>query len=71
MVKQVLIGGGVALLGMVVGGYSGMTYAGNFAPNFEFLGLRGYEAGGSLGALAGLVVGGLVGVLCIPRWLRK
>jgi hypothetical protein len=71
MIKQLLIGSLVALLGMVAGGYIGTIYAGNHAQNFEFLGLRGYEAGGSLGALGGLAVGGLVGVLCIPRWLHK
>jgi hypothetical protein len=73
MIKRLLIGGVVALLGMVAGGYAGAVYAGNHAQDFEFWGGRGYEAGMGLGGLAGLVVGGLVGILfaiCSPRRAR-
>ena len=65
MVKRLLIGSVVALLGMDVGGYFGTIYAGNYAQNFVFLGLRGYEAGMSLGGLAGLAVGGLIGAFFV------
>jgi hypothetical protein len=36
MVKQVRIGSGVALLGMVAGLVVGANYGGNYATNFEF-----------------------------------
>jgi len=39
--------------------------------HFEFLGVRGYEAGMRLGGLIGLGVGGLVGILFGVRSLRK
>jgi hypothetical protein len=65
MVKRLLIGSVVALLGMDIGGYVGTIYAGNYAQNFVFLGLRGYEAGMSLGGLAGLAAGGLIGAFFV------
>jgi hypothetical protein len=64
-----LVGGiAVAVLGLIVGA----TYGGNYATNFEFNGLRGYEATGLIGAILGFVSGGalcsyLVGRLTADR----
>jgi hypothetical protein len=51
--------GGAVLLG-VAGWVVGATIGGNFATDFEFNGLRGYEAVGQIGLIAGLVIGGLL-----------
>lgn len=49
-----LIGGVVlAVVGLVVGA----TYGGNYATDFQFNGLRGYEATGLLGEILGFVAG--------------
>ncbi len=49
-----LIGGlAVAVVGLVVGA----NYGGNHATDFEFNGLRGYEATGQLGAILGFLAG--------------
>jgi hypothetical protein len=62
VVKRVMLGSVVALLGAAAGGYSGTIHAGNDAQNFEFLGM--------LGGLLGLVVGGLLGALLAGRLVR-
>jgi hypothetical protein len=57
-----LIGGiTIALCGLVVGAY----YGGNYAPDVEFNGVRGYEATGQIGAILGFVAGGSLGALLI------
>ncbi len=50
-----------ALLGGVVLLVLGAFLGGNIAPEFELAGLRGYEATGIVGLLAGMVVGGALG----------
>lgn len=52
-----------ALLFAVIGVIAGVYYGGNYASNYEFNGARGYEATGQLGALIGMVFGGLFIVL--------
>jgi len=71
MAKPFLIGGVVALLGLLAGAFVGTLYAGNYAQDFEFLGVRGYEAGMRVGGLIGLGVGGLVGALFGVRAMRR
>jgi hypothetical protein len=58
VVQVVLAGliGGIALA--ILGWIVGATYGGNYATNFEFNGLRGYEATGQIGAILGFVCGG-------------
>jgi hypothetical protein len=48
---------GTGVVGLVVGAICG----GNCATDFEFNGVRGYEATGQIGAILGFVIGG---VLC-------
>jgi len=43
----------VALIGLIVGA----TYGGNYATDFEFNGVRGYEATGQIGAVIGFIAG--------------
>ena len=59
------LGGGVILsvIGLVIGLITGMNIGGNHFAEFEFMGGRGYEAVGYLGALIGAAVGMLLGVL--------
>lgn len=49
-----LVGGiFLAIVGLVVGA----GYGGNYATDFEFNGVRGYEATGQIGAIIGFAVG--------------
>jgi hypothetical protein len=52
-----------ALLGAALGLVFGANIGGNYAPDSEILGLRGYEGAGRLGLLLGVVAGGLCGRL--------
>jgi len=57
-----LVGGVVlAVVGLVVGA----AFGGNYATEFEFNGMRGYEATGQLGAILGFVAGALLGALLV------
>jgi len=51
--------------GMVLGGGAGLFFGallgGNLATNFEFVGLRGYEATGIVGLALGIASGGFSG----------
>jgi len=71
VVRVVLAGliGGIALaiLGLIVGG----TYGGNYAPDFEFNSLRGYEATGLIGAILGFVSGGALCSYLAGRLTRR
>jgi hypothetical protein len=49
------------ILGFVVGTYVG----GNYAQNFAFLGVRGYEAAGLLGLIIGAIAGGALSLRLI------
>ena len=54
------IGGAIiALIGLFIG----MNLGGNYFTGFEFMGGRGYEAVGYLGAILGAVIGVLLGIL--------
>lgn len=65
---RTILGVGIgALLGAALGLVSGANIGGNFAPDSELLGLRGYEGAGRLGLLLGLVAGGLCGMLLARR----
>lgn len=55
------IGGGV--LGIFLGALIG----GNYAPQFSFNGVQGYEAAGQLGLIIGAVIGGVAGYLLKRR----
>ncbi len=59
------LGGGVILsiIGLVIGLFTGMNIGGNYFTEFEFMGGRGYEAVGYLGAITGAVIGMLLGLL--------
>lgn len=50
-----------AVVGAALGLFVGASIGGNFAPNFEFAGVRGYEAAGKLGLILGLGGGGALG----------
>lgn len=53
--------GGVLLA--ITGLFIGMNIGGNYFASFEFMGGRGYEATGYLGAIIGAVIGVLIGIL--------
>ena len=57
----------IALIGLVVG----VTYGGNYATDFEFNGLRGYEATGQIGAVFGFVAGGSLGAYLVARLSKR
>ena len=61
--------GGVIL--SLIGLFIGMNIGGNYFTSFEFMGQRGYEAVGYLGALIGAIVGFLFGVLLGDRQSEK
>lgn len=67
MKHKILYGftGGVILsiIGLVIGLFTGMNIGGNYLTGFEFMGGRGYEAVGYLGAIIGATIGLLLGVL--------
>lgn len=62
MKKKLLFGliGGFLL--SIIGLFIGVNLGGNYFTSFEFLGGRGYEATGYLGAIVGAVIGVLLGV---------
>lgn len=47
----------------IVAFFIGMNVGGNYYPDFEFMGGKGYEATGYLGALIGAVLGLIIGVM--------
>lgn len=63
IVKAVVAVGIGALLGAMMGLVLGANIGGNWAPDSEILGLRGYEGAGRLGLLLGLAAGGMGGML--------
>jgi hypothetical protein len=46
----------------VLGFMAGTFIGGNYAQNFTFLDVRGYEAAGLLGLIIGVIVGGVLSV---------
>ncbi len=75
MKRKVLYGfiGGLVLLvlGFLVGLITGTDIGGNYLTEFEFAGVRGYEAvgllGGIIGAAFGAVLGTWLGILLADR----
>lgn len=65
--------GAVAFLivGVIVGFFIGTSLGGNYFPDFEFLGGRGYEAVGYLGMIIGGLVGVFVGAILGKRMGNK
>ncbi len=55
-----VVGSVLGAVGVVGGGFIGTTYGGQYAPNLELGGLRGYEATGMIGEVVGFVVVGLL-----------
>ena len=54
-------------VGLFLGAYIG----GNFAQDFTFLGVRGYEATGQLGFILGAIMGVLVSILFLRNWSKS
>lgn len=67
MTRKILYGicGGaiLSIIGLFLGAFIGMFIGGNFLPEFEFAGRRGYEAVGQIGVIVGTVIGALLGAL--------
>lgn len=51
------------IIGTVLGLLTGMHIGGNYFVEFEFGGVRGYEAVGKIGAILGVVLGTVIGIL--------
>lgn len=51
------------IIGFVFGLITGMYIGGNFFTEFEFGGVRGYEAAGNIGAITGAAIGLPLGAL--------
>lgn len=61
----------LAFFGMIIGLITGMDIGGNYFPDFEFMGDRGYMATGNIGLFIGLLLGALTGFLLskkLTRW---
>lgn len=71
MKNKILFGliGGVFL--SIVGLFIGMNIGGNYFTSFEFMGGRGYEATGYLGAIIGVVIGVSLGVFAGAKRSNK
>jgi hypothetical protein len=57
----------LTLVSGIAGMLIGALYGGNYATNFVFMGVRGYEATGQLGMILGLVLGAGLSI----RYLHK
>lgn len=55
------------LIFAVIGLSEAVTYGGNYAPNFEFMGDRGYLATGPIGIALGAIVGLVLGTVLVKR----
>ena len=58
---------GLGILGWLIGAYLG----GNFAETFIFNGVRGYEATGQLGFLAGIATGFVLGIFLLFKRSKR
>ena len=67
MQRKILYGiaGGAILfaIGLVVGLLAGVYIGGNYFIQFEFGGVRGYEAVGNIGAMLGAAMGAVLGAI--------
>ena len=61
-IGRVVLAAVIGLISGVVGLLAGMLIGGNYAEQFVFNGVRGYEATGQIGLLVGAVTGWLIGV---------
>lgn len=57
----------VGCVGVALGYLAGATYGGNYAEDAYFAGVRGYEATGLLGAIAGGAIGAVTVILLRRR----
>lgn len=71
MRKKILLGLIGGLLLAIIGFFIGMNLGGNYFASFEFLGGRGYEATGYLGAIIGAAIGLLLGVFAGAKMSNK
>lgn len=62
LILGVVVGMTLCIVGAVVGLLAGMYIGGNYFVDFEFGGVRGYEAAGKLGAFLGAALGAASGV---------
>lgn len=67
LIDAIVVGFSGLVIGAVIGFLIGTTYGGNYAADFEFAGVRGYEAAGVLGELIGGSIGCLMGVAIVWR----
>lgn len=59
------------ILGFMLGLFLGAFIGGNFMTDFEFNGVRGYEAVGQIGAFLGALLGAVSGGTLALRLSRK
>lgn len=67
MKRPFIFGLAFAVVLGLIGLFIGTNIGGNYFPNFEFFGGKGYEATGYLGALIGALLGLFLGVLLGKR----
>lgn len=71
MKRKILFGFIVGIVLSIIGLLVGMNIGGNYYTEFEFLGQRGYEATGYLGAIIGAVIGFLTGIFIEVKLLVR
>ena len=71
MLRKIILSIIAAALFSIIGLFIGMNIGGNFYPGFEFMGGKGYEATGYLGAVLGAILGILLGILINRRLSSK
>ena len=69
--KQILVLLSAAALALLAGFVVGAGFGGTYAPDFSFLGMRGYEGSGLLGGLVCGVTVLLIGAFSTERLRRK
>ena len=73
-VAKLVLKVGIVIVSGLLFGFAGLilgTYiGGNFAEDFVFNGVRGYEAAGQLGFILGSAMGILVGILFMRNWKK-
>ena len=59
------------VVGLMIGLFTGMNIGGNYFSDFEFEGMRGYVATGTIGLRVGAVAGALIGAVLGIALARK